>query len=105
MYRIVIITDPDTAAGYRLAGVSVLEASTPEETGIILRTLLEDDDVGIIGIREDLLSCIDTAISGRLERRYHPIIVPIPVPRKKTMSGYIEGLLRRSIGFNVVVRS
>ena len=31
MYKYVIVTDPETAAGFRLAGVEVIEVSTPEE--------------------------------------------------------------------------
>jgi V/A-type H+-transporting ATPase subunit F len=75
MYRFVVVTDPDSAAGFRLAGVDVLEASSLDEARKII------------------------------EKTYRPIIIPIPARIKGLeRTSYIERLLQRAIGYNIVIR-
>jgi V/A-type H+-transporting ATPase subunit F len=78
MYKFIVVTDPDSAPGFRLAGVDVLEASSLEEAKKIIPPLIYKDDTGII---------------------------PIP-SRVKGISrtSYIERLLQRAIGYNIVIR-
>jgi V/A-type H+-transporting ATPase subunit F len=105
MYKYVIVTDPDTAAGFRLAGVEVIEVSTPEEAKKAIPPLLNADDTGIIGISEEFMSVLDPELLASIEKTYRPIIIPIPSRAKKVVSEtYIERLLRRAIGYNIVVR-
>jgi V/A-type H+-transporting ATPase subunit F len=41
----------------------------------------------------------------KIERSYRPIIIPIPSGAKRLdRTSYIEGLLRRAIGYNIVMR-
>jgi V/A-type H+-transporting ATPase subunit F len=105
MYKYVIVTDPETAAGFRLAGVEVIEVSTPEEAKKAIPPLLNADDTGIIGISEEFMSVLDSELLASIEKTYRPIIIPIPSRAKKVVSEtYIERLLRRAIGYNIVVR-
>ena len=105
MYKLVVVTDPETASGFRLAGVDVLEASGAEEAGKIIPSLLYKDDTGIVAVSEDLMSSLDEKLLERIEKTYRPIIIPIPSGSKsKERSGYIERLLRRAIGYNIVWR-
>ncbi len=105
MYKYVIVTDPETAAGFRLAGVEVIEVSTPEEARKLIPPLLDADDTGIIGVSEEFMSVLDPELLARIDKTYRPIIIPIPGRAKKVMSEtYIERLLRRAIGYNIVVR-
>ena len=39
MYKFVIVTDSDRASGFRLAGVEVLEAGSPEEAKKVISPL------------------------------------------------------------------
>lgn len=105
MYKYVIVTDPETAAGFRLAGVDVIEVSSPEEAKKAIPPLLNADDTGIIGVSEEYMSVLDTELMASIEKTYRPIIIPIPSRAKKVVSEtYIERLLRRAIGYNIVVR-
>jgi V/A-type H+-transporting ATPase subunit F len=105
MYKYVIVTDPETAAGFRLAGVEVIEVSTPEEARKLIPPLLDADDTGIIGVSEEFMSVLDPELLARIDKTYRPVIIPIPGRAKKVMSEtYIERLLRRAIGYNIVVR-
>jgi V/A-type H+-transporting ATPase subunit F len=95
MYKFIVVTDPDSAPGFRLAGVDVLEASS----------LDYKDDTGIIAISQDLMSVLDDKLLEKIDKTYRPIIIPIP-PRLKGVSrtSYIERLLQRAIGYNIVIR-
>jgi V/A-type H+-transporting ATPase subunit F len=105
MYKFVVVTDPDTAAGFRLSGVDVIEISDVDEVKKILPDLLLKDDTGIIALNEDYMQVVDDKLMARIEKTYRPIIIPIPI-RKKGGGGltYIERLLQRAIGYNIVVR-
>lgn len=106
MYKFIVITDPESGDGFRLAGATVLEASTPEDAGREIAEILNnDDEAGIVAVREDYMACLDTTLLSRIERCYHPVIIPIPALQKEAgMGNYIEMLLKRAIGYNVVVR-
>ncbi len=105
MYKYVVVTDPETAAGFRLAGVEVIEISSPEEAKKTIPALLNADDTGIVGISEEFMSVLDPELLATIEKTYRPIIIPIPSRAKKVVSEtYIERLLRRAIGYNIVVR-
>ena len=105
MYKFVVVTDPDTASGFRLAGVDVLEASTIEEAKRIITSLLFKDDTGIVAVNEDFIDAMDEKVMERIEKTYRPIVIPIPSrARRVDRAGYIERLLRRAIGYKIVVR-
>jgi V/A-type H+-transporting ATPase subunit F len=105
MYRFIVVTDPDTAAGFRLSGVEVMEAADFQEARKIIPPLLLRDDTGIIAVNEEYIQFLDEKLIARIERTYRPIILPIPVHfRGGTGPGYLERLLRRAIGYNVVLR-
>jgi V/A-type H+/Na+-transporting ATPase subunit F len=105
MYRYLIVTDPETAAGFRLAGVDVIGVATPEEAKKIIPPLLNADDTGVIGISEDFMALLDPELMAEIEKTYRPVIIPIPSRSRGVVSeSYIERLLRRAIGYNIVVR-
>lgn len=106
MYKIVVVTDPDTGDGFRLAGASVIEVRSAEDAAKVIPPVLNDEEVGIVAVREDFMACLDKGLLGRIEQCYHPIIIPIPAPRiGGTMGSYIEFLLKKAIGYNIVMRS
>lgn len=106
MYKIVVVTDPETGDGYRLAGASVIEVQNPEEAEKAITPVLNDETIGIVAVREDFMACLDKALLSRIEHCYHPIIIPIPSPQVGgSMGGYIELLLKRAIGYNIIMRS
>jgi V/A-type H+-transporting ATPase subunit F len=105
VYKFIVVTDPDTAPGYRLAGVDVMEIQDSEEVRSLLPSLLLKDDTGIIAINEDYMTSLDERMMEQIERSYRPIIIPIPSRAKRLdRTSYIEGLLRRAIGYNIVLR-
>jgi V/A-type H+-transporting ATPase subunit F len=105
LYKFVVVTDPETAPGFRLAGVEVLEASTEAEAKDIIPPLLYKDDTGIVAVNEDFMASLDEKLMEKIEKTHRPIIIPIPSrTRQIDRTDYIERLLRRAIGYNIVVR-
>jgi V/A-type H+-transporting ATPase subunit F len=105
VYKFVVVTDPDTATGFRLAGVEVLEISSSDDIPALLPSLLLRDDTGIIAINEEYMMSLDEKMMEKIEKSYRPIIIPIPSRAKRLdRTSYIERMLQRAIGYNIVVR-
>jgi V/A-type H+-transporting ATPase subunit F len=105
MYKFIVVTDPDTAPGFRLAGVDVMEVPSGEDAGKIIAPLLYRDDTGIVAVNEEYMRILDDKLVARMEKSYRPIIIPIPAGAKKMdRTSYIERLLQRAIGYNIVLK-
>jgi V/A-type H+-transporting ATPase subunit F len=105
MYKFVIVTDRDRASGFRLAGVEVLEAGSSDEAKKVISPLLFKDDVGIVAVNEEYMLDLDEKLMTRIEKLARPLIIPIPSKSKEVdRRSYIERLLRKAIGYNIVLR-
>ena len=67
MYRFVVVTDPDSAPGFRLAGVDVLEVSNLDEAKKIIPPLIYKDDTGIVAISEDFMAALDEKLLEKIK--------------------------------------
>lgn len=105
MYRLGIITDSESATGFRLAGAEVREASTPQEALEHLRSFVRLD-YGLVAINETLLEGSGEERTRMLRDRDLPIIVPFPATQAVIESGeaYIARLVKEHIGFYVKLR-
>ena len=108
MYRLVVLTDSDTADGFRLAGVDVDVCDSPEQARLRLASLLDDDATGIIAVNERLMSGVDERIQKKIDSIYRPIVVSLPIREKLEMGedhrAYLSRLIRRAIGFDITLR-
>ncbi len=105
MGRLMVITTPDLATGFRLAGVEAFAAESPERAEAILCKLLEGEEASLIAVRQDLLQAMDRRLQRRIENSYRPVVMAIP-GGTPTTSGegrrrYITELIRRAIGFHI----
>lgn len=105
MYKVAVITDNETATGFRLAGVEVHEAATPAEALEAIRRYAADG-YGLLAVNEDLLAGTDDARARLLRGRDLPLVVPLPPARAKLESGeaYIARLVKEHIGFAVKLK-
>ncbi|MGH2348581.1 MAG: V-type ATP synthase subunit F, partial [bacterium] len=105
VYRTAVVTDPETATGFRLAGVEVREAASPEAALEHLRALIMLD-YGLVAVNEELLRGLDVDLDRLMRDRDLPILVPFPGPKEKLESGedYINRLVKEHIGFFVKLR-
>jgi V/A-type H+/Na+-transporting ATPase subunit F len=105
MFRFLVVTDPESAPGFRLAGVDVVEAAGVEEARKVIPDLLYRDDTGIVAINEEFLAGLEPKVLAKIERTHRPIVLPIPSGAGKgERTSYVERLLQRAIGYNIVVR-
>ncbi|MDR5708562.1 MAG: V-type ATP synthase subunit F [Armatimonadota bacterium] len=104
-YRVAVITDSETATGFRLAGAEVFEADTPEGVVGALREVLRGD-YGLVAVNEVLLTEAEEEIRRAMRGRDLPVVVPFPAPRAQLESGeeYIARLVKEHIGFYVKLR-
>ncbi len=105
MYKMAVITDAETATGFRLAGVEVREASDPQAALPHLRALVAAD-YGLLAVNESLLKGTEDEVSRLMRDRDLPIIIPFPAPQEHLESGedYIARLVKEHIGFYVKLR-
>ena len=108
MYRLVVLTDPDNAGGFRLAGVDVEVAESIPQARSLLASMLDDDETGIIAINERLTEAIDDRMAKKIESIYRPIVVSLPIREKLEVASdhqaYLARLIRRAIGFDITLR-
>ena len=105
MYKFVIVTDRDRASGFRLAGVEVLESGSLDEARKVIPPLLYKDDIGIVAVNEEFMLSLDEKLMDRIEKMHRPLIIPIPSKsREVDRRTYIERLLRKAIGYNIVLK-
>jgi V/A-type H+-transporting ATPase subunit F len=104
-YRVAVITDPETATGFRLAGADVFEADDPVGAVEALRGVV-DQDYGLVAVNEALLAGAEAEVARVLRGRDLPVLVPFPAPKAKLESGeeYIARLVKEHIGFYVKLR-
>jgi V/A-type H+-transporting ATPase subunit F len=85
--------------------VDVVEAGSVEEARSLIPPLLYRDDTGIVAVNEEFMAGLDPKVLGKMERTHRPLVIPIPSGTGKgERRGYIERLLQRAIGYNIVVR-
>ena len=105
MYTCRVVTGPETAEGFRLAGVRTEAAVTGEEAARCLRDVLADRSCGLLLVDEQLLEDAGEPLLRRLERAALPVVVPLPLERDWWMEErgmeYLLRLIRRSIGYHM----
>ncbi|NLG97671.1 MAG: hypothetical protein GX491_09950 [Chloroflexi bacterium] len=108
MSRLLILTRPELAAGFHLAGVDAVGAIDVEDAQEQLETWLQEEE-GLVAIDEALFAKIDPGLLRRLgdSERLHYLVIP---------SGGASGgvsfrqqriaeLTRRAVGFHSIFKS
>lgn len=107
-YRVRVLCRPEIAAGFALAGLRSVEATTAREGGERLRDLLGQSDVGVVLLEEAFYDGLPEDVHRQLGRRPMPMVVPFPEPAwgpgGAAAETYIVELLRQVIGYRVRLR-
>lgn len=105
MSRLVIVTNPENANGFRLAGVEVFEADDWSKAKALLTDFINDDSVGIVGIDEDLMELIDDRLKDKINKLYKPVVIPIPSKKTVALSdartAYVQDIIKQAVGFDI----
>jgi vacuolar-type H+-ATPase subunit F/Vma7 len=93
------------AAGFALAGLRGVEASSPQEAADRLRGLRGEAGVGVILLQDSLYDGLPDDARREFGRRPLPMVVPFPGPawalRPREADAYIVELLRQVVGYRV----
>ncbi|GAA5513204.1 V-type ATP synthase subunit F [Deinococcus carri] len=104
--RVVVLSDAETATGYRLAGAEVIEAA-PESAVAELERAIQSDQYGLIAVDTGLIPDPMTATQRVMRGRDLPILLPIPSLRDAFATdtvdakAYMGKLVRDTIGFDI----
>jgi len=104
--RVVVLSDAETATGYRLAGAEVVEA-TPENAVRELERLIQEDRYGLVAVDTGLIADPAAATQRVMRGRDLPILLPIPSLKDAFSAdtvdakAYMGKLVRDTIGFDI----
>lgn len=102
MRKIVVITPPDAAFGFAVAGVTQV-VTTPDQAEAAVRRNMEDPECGVVILDERLLAGIDERRFKEMEKRWFGVLVVLPVPESGGTEGedFATRLIRKVIGYQV----
>ncbi|MFA5594743.1 MAG: V-type ATP synthase subunit F [Trueperaceae bacterium] len=105
MPKMLVLTDSETAIGYRLAGVEVRE-SVPEEAQAALEQIIESGQYGLVVVDEGLLQDPTRSSERAMRGRDLPVILSVPslgatFGDSSDATAYMKELVRSAIGFDV----
>ena len=108
MAQCIVITRPDLAAGFRLAGVETVSAVSCQDAHRHLLTLLDDEEAGIVAIDQAYLDTVDSVTRKRIESAYRPVVIGIPMGQAGGAAAarrlQLADLIRRAIGVRISFR-
>ena len=106
MPRMVVLTDSETATGFRLAGVEVREADQ-DDAQQALEALIESNDFGLVAVDESLIADPNRSSARAMRGRELPVLLTMPSlgaafgEEEGDATEYMKQLVRSAIGFDV----
>ena len=108
MYRILIMTYPEVATGYRLSGADVLEFKEDEAITSSLEEIFKKKVYGLLAVEEVMLENVPEDLMKKIAREGIPVVVPINTPKgwygAETAESYIARIIRKAIGYEVKIK-
>ncbi len=100
-----MVVPSELAAGFRLAGVVVQEASDAAGAEAIVDALIGEGERGVAGVYAPFHADFDPAVRERYERSADPIVLPLPAGLERADAGAhrarIAAMLERAIGYHI----
>lgn len=111
MAELLIITDSNTAPGFRLAGVDCLvgdEELVGDRLAATLFDIAGSGSVGLIGVDDRYYRTLPEVQLKRLQKMGYPVILSLDIPRRWEEKGgggsHIASLIRRAIGYQIKIK-
>lgn len=106
--KIAVVTDPESAAGYRLAGLEVNVAADPEDAVRVLVRLVEEEAYALIVVDAALLPDPYQAVKREMRGRDLPVLLPAPSPLSIAVEGedaeaYMRRLIIETMGYEIKI--
>jgi vacuolar-type H+-ATPase subunit F/Vma7 len=108
MSRLLVVTRPDLATGFELAGVETFVAQDVEEAEELIGGWLDDGEKGLLAIDETLLLYLNPGLIQRLQASpslpYLGIPGGQPLDPRISRRGRITEMIRQAIGFHITFK-
>jgi V/A-type H+-transporting ATPase subunit F len=107
--KIAILTDPESAAGYRLAGLEVAVAVEGKEAAELLARLIREDTYALIAVSEALLPDPYPAVRREMRGRHLPVLLTTPslvsalAEEREDVEKYMQRLIMDTMGYEIKV--
>jgi vacuolar-type H+-ATPase subunit F/Vma7 len=102
--RLLVLTTPELAAGYRLAGVTALEVASSAEAAARTEELLDRED-GVIAVHAPYFHGFARSLRRRLDARRAPLVVPLPAGMTEDQADdrrrRLLRMLRQAVGYEI----
>jgi V/A-type H+-transporting ATPase subunit F len=106
--RLLVVTRPDLAPGFRLAGVDAFGAQDAESAQELITPWLEGEEVNLLAIDDGLYALMAPGFIEQLEACEHLPHLVIPGGRalgeEATRRYRVAEIIRRAIGFHITFK-
>jgi V/A-type H+-transporting ATPase subunit F len=104
--KIAVLTDPESAAGYRLGGLEVALAHDEAEARETLARLVQSDDYALIIVNMALLPDPNQAVAREMRHRDLPVLLAAPSHRQAVAAGedaeaYMRQMIKDTMGYEI----
>ena len=106
MPKMIILTDSETATGFRLAGVEVREADS-DNAQDALKDIITSDDYGLVAVDAGLIADPNASSERIMRGRDLPVLLSMPSlgaafsESDDDAKAYMQNLVRSAIGFDI----
>ena len=107
--KIAVLTDPESAAGYRLAGLEVAVAPDAKGAREALARLIQEDIYALIAVSEALLPDPYQAVRREMRGRHLPVLLTTPSPASalaeegEDAEAYVRRMIIETMGYEIKV--
>src|SRR5690348_5173750 len=105
MGRLIVLTTPESEAGYRLAGVATRPVGSSAEAARALEELLDSGGDDVIAVHEPFFHEFDRPLRRRIEMLTSPLVVAMPAGRDADVEAERRARLLRmlwhAVGFEM----
>ena len=107
--KIGVLTDPESAAGYRLAGLHVIVAEDATEAQKVLARMIQEDTYALIAVSSGLLPDPYQAVRREMRSRTLPVLLSTPSPlaagagEGEDAEAYVRRLIVATMGYEIKI--
>jgi len=107
--KIGVLTDPESAAGYRLADLAVMVAADATEAQKVLARMIQEDAYAMIAISSGLLPDPYQAVKREMHGRDLPVLLSTPSPlaagagEGEDAEAYMRRLIVTTMGYEIKI--
>ena len=105
MTRLVVVTTPELASGFRLGGARAIAAESAEDAARALASIFAGGEAAVVAVHEPFLAAIEPALRRRCEESVAPVVVALPAgaggAREGARRARLAEILERAVGYRI----